>query len=67
MEVDVTISQSQDQEFHSGAHDLVYRPVHFVLIERGVDAFGMKVMGVVVIDQARLFHDIDFLVEFPKE
>ena len=63
VEVDVAISQSQDQEFHSSADDLVYRPVHFVLIERGVDAFGVEVMGVVVIDQARLFHDLSSVME----
>jgi hypothetical protein len=56
VEIDVAVAEAQDQQIHSRAHHLVHRPLQHVDTGGRFDALAVKVMGVVVVDQAWFLH-----------
>ena len=53
VEVDVAEAEAEGEQVHAGAGELVDGPAHLVKAEGRIDALGVEVVGVAVVDQTR--------------
>jgi len=61
VEIDIAVPQAKHEGVHAGAGDFLHRPLQHMQARRRFESFGVKVMAVVVVDEARCIHAVTLL------
>ena len=56
VKVDVSVPQTEHQQIHARAQDLVDRPIQLVQTRRRLNPLGVKMVRVIVVDESRFLH-----------